>query len=134
MKLFCTKEIVDSIKKLEKNNSYKDLRRELYLFFINAKKSNSYYSGTRLNGSSPNPFIKKRLEGSGGYRLYFYIILTKKTLILSSIHPKTGKEGRENLSSFEIKKSQENCLRGLEGNDLFTINLNDTEESVEFIP
>lgn len=44
-----------------------------------------------------NPHIKKRLKGSGGFRIYYYIYVTEDRLYLLFVHPKSGSMGSSNI-------------------------------------
>jgi len=76
------------------------------LFFDGISNGSKSYHGFKLNCSSPNSFYKKRIYGSGGYRIYYYIIEIKNPLFLTALHPKAGKHGKSNLSKGEIKIAQ----------------------------
>ncbi len=93
MKVFSTPEFKSEFEKLIKKNSYKYIPQEIISCYFNKKETQDCLEGTKLNGHSPNPFIKKRLGGSGGSRLYLMIIITSESLYLSFIHPKSATLG-----------------------------------------
>lgn len=68
MLYYCIQEFKEAIDKLKKNNSYRDIEREVSRFlFIENASSDDFRTGTNLNLSLETPFIKKRLKGRGGY-------------------------------------------------------------------
>lgn len=68
MAIFCTETFRAQFAKLIKKTSYADLEEELINHFFN-KDIAQLSTGTRLNNSDTTPYIKKRLAGSGGYRM-----------------------------------------------------------------
>ncbi|MFC0181513.1 hypothetical protein SAMN04515674_104225 [Pseudarcicella hirudinis] len=98
MFIYSTEEFKNEFEKLIKNNSYRDLEKEIIEYFFD-KNIQDLCSGTRLNNSNDAPYIKKRLNGKGGYRVYFYLILKDDCLYLMFVHPKTGSEGSDNISN-----------------------------------
>ena len=97
MKIFSTPEFKHEFEKLIKNNSYKYLSKEIINNYFGQNIEN-ISSGTKLNGNSPNAFIKKRIGGSGGSRLYLLIVQTSDSIYLTFIHPKTRPAGYENIA------------------------------------
>jgi len=62
-------------------------------------------------GGDPNksPFIRKRInsEGtgkSGGYRLYFWILIEDENIYLLFIHPKSGRRSGTNITTEKQKE------------------------------
>ena len=96
MGLFCTERFKAEFEKLKNKKPYRGLEAEIIEYFVGAELS-VLMSGTRLNGNNPNPYIKKRLEGSGGYRVYYLLISAKGDVYLIFVHPKTGPYGSKNI-------------------------------------
>lgn len=92
MKLFCIEEFKIQFEKLIAKKSYKDLEQDIIDFFFD-KTMADVCSGTRLNASNETPYIKKRLNGSGGFRLYYYVLIKNDCLYLMFVHPKKGVYG-----------------------------------------
>ena len=97
MKLFCIEDFKIEFEKLKKKNSYSTIEKDIIEYFFN-KEIQELLSGTRLNNSDTAPYIKKRLKGSGGFRVYFLIIIKEDTTYLMFVHPKTGSLGYENIT------------------------------------
>lgn len=97
MKLFCLEDFKAEFEKLKKKNSYSSIEKDILEYFFN-KEIESLKSGSRLNNSDDTPYIKKRLGGSGGFRVYFLLIIKKESVYLMFVHPKTGSEGFENIT------------------------------------
>jgi hypothetical protein len=72
MEFYCLSDFKAEFDKLCKKNSYKELPQDLIDYFF-GKKITDVLSGTRLNQSDTVPYIKKRLSGSGGFRLYYLV-------------------------------------------------------------
>ncbi len=132
MKFYCIPEVKNEIEKLLKKNSYKSLQSELYCFFDGVSNGEKSYQGFKLNCSSPNPFYKKRIEGRGGYRIYYYIIEVKNSLFLTALHPKVGKYGKSNLSKEEIKIAQKRFKECFEKEEYFKIKLDHQKKEINF--
>jgi hypothetical protein len=96
MAIFCIEEFKTEYDKLIKSKSYSTLEKDLIIYFFD-KPIEELLSGSRLNGSNENPYIKKRLKGSGGYRFYFLVIVKDNNLYLMFVHPKTGSFGYDNV-------------------------------------
>lgn len=131
MNIFCTPSIKIDIDAFSKKGSYKNLKKELFLFFNLIIKGNKSY-GLKLNGSSPNPFYKKRINGSGGYRIYYYAFEIKGFIFLVALHPKSGKKGKSNLSAGEIKEAQESFISCYESKNYFKVLLDKNKSSINF--
>ena len=87
MKVFSTPEFKSEFEKLIRKNAYKYLSEEIISCYLGDKLIEDCLEGTKLNGHSPNPFIKKRLGGSGGSRLYLFAVITADAIYFSFIHP-----------------------------------------------
>ena len=104
MDIFCTDTFYAEFHKIYKKNSYKDIESEIIKHFFD-KSAEELCNGTLLNNKSEvNPYIKKRLKGSGGYRVYFYIYIVEGRTYLLFLHPKTGSMGSSNIDdAFKVK-------------------------------
>jgi hypothetical protein len=97
MNLYCLEDFKTAVEKLGKNKSYSNIEQSVIEYYCN-KSIDQVKSGVNLNASDTVPYLKKRLEGSGGYRVYFLILIKNDCLYLMYIHPKTGAEGSENIT------------------------------------
>lgn len=120
MTVFCTPEFKIEYEKLTKSKSYRNLGKNIIETFLD-KNISDCMSGTRLNGHAINPFIKKRIEGSGGYRIYLLLIIKNDSLYLTFLHPKTGSAGYDNISDDKKSKLLENTYECIYNNKLFKI-------------
>jgi len=120
MDILCIENFKLAFDKLIKNNSYKAVEREIIAYFLN-KTADQVSSGTLLNNNLKFPYLKKRLDGSGGFRVYFYILFIEDRLILSYIHPKSGSEGKENLSLKERTDLIKATIVAIKNNNLYKI-------------
>lgn len=133
MNLYSTNEAVNTILKLEKKPSHKSIRKLLFDYFDKEIKNSGAFSGKRLNPpSSPYPFVKKRVEGSGGYRIYFYLFIKDSQFVLSAIHPKTSAYSKSTLTVKEIHEAQKSCIKAKNENRLIKIILNTQKTIIEF--
>ncbi len=97
MKIFCIADFKVEFEKLKSKNSYNSIEADVIDYFFN-KSVQDLSSGTRLNNSSETPYIKKRINGKGGFRFYFLLIIKDENLFLMFVHPKTGSLGYENIT------------------------------------
>ncbi|WKK73589.2 hypothetical protein QYS49_16770 [Marivirga salinae] len=74
MDLYCLEDFKVEFDKLKSKKSYKTLEQNVIDYFF-GKTSQELCSGVRLNNSSDTPYIKKRLDGRGGFRVYFLLII-----------------------------------------------------------
>jgi hypothetical protein len=124
MNLYCIADFKIEFEKLIKKRSYRSLQEQLISYFF-GKEVNDVISGTRLNGSSDTPLIKKRLDGSGGFRVYYLLLIIKDSLYLIYVHPKTGSYGSPNLKDNVTMKLYKKLLTSITENDLFELSLVD---------
>jgi hypothetical protein len=132
MKIFCIQEFKDAFDKLISNKSYKTIEKDLIDYFFN-KKFQELCNGTRLNNSTETPYIKKRLNGSGGFRFYFLLIMKDENLYLMFVHPKTGSMGAENITDESKAYLYKKVLSNIKTNDLFELSL-DKSNKILFNP
>jgi len=132
MEVLCLEDFKIEVEKLSKNNSYASLEKELIAYFFN-KTIEELRSGTILNNSLENSFIKKRLEGSGGFRIYFYIIIRKENLYLMYVHPKTGKYGFDNISPKVRNGLLDKVIKAIKTNNLYLVMPDSTNTKLNFV-
>ncbi|RFS16082.1 hypothetical protein [Emticicia sp. C21] len=97
MDIYCIEEFKNEYERLIRKKSYKELEKEIIEHFLLGDPQ-SIITGKRLNNSADRPYIKKRLDGSGGYRVYFYAVIYNECIYLMFVHPKTGSLGGENIT------------------------------------
>lgn len=120
MDILCSPDFYTEYNRLIKHKPYQDLPSVIGDYFFD-KTIDQLKSGTRLNGSNPVPFIKKRLEGRGGYRIYYYLILKDDFAFLCFIHPKTGPSEGANITPEMQKKLSEDTFTFLANHDYYKI-------------
>lgn len=131
MEIFCLEDFKDEFDKLKVKNAYRTLEKDIIDYFFN-KTIQDLNSGTRLNNSDETPYIKKRLRGSGGYRVYFLILIKKENIYLMFIHPKTGPDGAENITDESKSALYKKVLASIKTKDLYKVALNKTQDSILF--
>jgi hypothetical protein len=87
MQIYCIDDFLVQFEKLKKKKPYKTLEKDLLEYFFN-KNMGELLDGIRLNNNNETPYIKKRLNGSGGYRMYYLVIIKNNCLYLMFVHPK----------------------------------------------
>jgi len=132
MEVLCLEDFKDEVEKLIKNNSYASLEKELIHYFFN-KSIGELRSGVILNNSLENSFIKKRLEGSGGFRVYYYIIIRKGCLYLMYVHPKTGKYGCDNISTKAKSDLLKKVIEAIKTDNLYVVTPDSTNTKLNFV-
>jgi len=131
MKIYCLDDFKVEFEKLISKKPYRSLQKEIINYFF-GKNVQELSSGTRLNGNSTNPYIKKRLKGSGGFRSYFLLILKNEDLYLMFVHPKTGPMGSSNIddeSKAYLYKKVFNCIKS---DDLYVLSLDNSKKKTVF--
>ncbi len=131
MTIFCLEEFKIAFEKLKSKKSYNTIENDIIDYFF-GKSIEELAAGTRLNNNNETPYIKKRLNGSGGFRIYFLLIIKDENLYLMFVHPKTGKLGSENItdeSKAELYKKVVECIKN---NDLYELTLNIEVPSIIF--
>lgn len=132
MKVFSTLEFKNEFEKLIRKNSYKYLSEEIISCYLGEKDIKDCLEGTKLNGHSPNPFIKKRLGGSGGSRLYLIAVIKRDSIYLSFIHPKAGALGYENISNSKKTQLLNDVVFCIENNNLFEVTCCENNKTIVF--
>ena len=117
-----------------RKRKYRCIETHIIDFFFTDCSIDKLKTGTRLNGHSPNPFIKKRLGGSGGFRMYYYLLIKDSRVYLSFVHPKTGKMGADNIDPKSIAHLISETALAIESQELFKVQLCEKRENLEFLP
>jgi hypothetical protein len=120
MTILCIEDFKLAFEKLTKKNSYSSIEDDIINYFFN-KDIEELVSGTRLNNSDTTPYIKKRLKGSGGFRVYFLLIIKDENLYLMFLHPKTGSLGYDNITDESKALLYKKVLECINSKNLFTL-------------
>lgn len=131
MEIFCTENFKSQFERLVKNSSYSTLSQDLIDFFFSDKRNK--LGGTRLNGHAKDPFLKKRLNGSGGFRAYYYIVIKNDCLYLAFVHPKTGKYGMENISDEYKRQLAKEVLEAIKSGNVYSVQVDGSKSHILFI-
>ncbi len=132
MQYFFQDTFIKKVKKILKNNSYKDcenaLINDIFNFSFEELKINC--SANRLNANSNNPIAKLRLSYNSGksssYRIYLFTIIKDEKLYFAYLYPKTGKYGQDSLdSNFESEIIKE-LLLNIKSNQVKEVFLNES--------
>jgi hypothetical protein len=126
MTILCLDDFKNQFEKLEKKNSYSSVESDIIQYFFN-KNVSQLSSGIRLNNSDETPYIKKRLSGSGGYRVYFLLLIKSDTLYLMFLHPKTGSLGYENITDESKALLYKKVLEAITANTLFEVTVDNNK-------
>jgi len=132
MKIYCIEEFKVEFEKLNSKKSYNNLEQDIINYFFERAYSD-LCSGVRLNNSEDTPYIKKRLNGRGGYRVYFLLIIKQKNVYLMFVHPKTGSEGSENITDESKAFLYKKVLNCIKVNDLYHLTLNFNKDKLIFM-
>lgn len=126
MNIYCTPRFKAEFDKLYSKKSYKNIEQLMIDYFFN--KDQNLLSGTNLNRSNIVPFIKKRIEGRGGFRFYFIILIKEDSLYLSYVHPKSGSLGIDNINNEFKAKIQKEVFECIKSNDLLIVTQNEKKK------
>ena len=131
MTVYCTPQFKKEYDKLTRKKSYQYIGKEIIDIYLD-KKIEDCLSGTRLNGHSKNPFIKKRLDGSGGSRLYLVLIIAADSAYLAFIHPKSGSVGYDNISNEKKAEILDSVYKCIESDELLEVTCCENRENLIF--
>jgi hypothetical protein len=120
MTIFCLEDFKVQFEKLKKKNSYSSIEADIIEYFFD-KEIHLLSSGTRLNNSDDTPYIKKRLNGSGGFRIYFLLVIKDEKIYLMFLHPKTGSLGYENITDDSKALLYKKVLESIKTKNLYEV-------------
>lgn len=120
MELCCTEEFKQELEKLRKNGSYSNIESILADAYcdVTFEQANT---GDLLAVMPGMTYLKKRLEGSGGYRFYLLAIVKGEKIYLGFVHPKTGRYGGDNVTSEKKKSILKELLAAIKSQQLYKI-------------
>ena len=122
MKLYCTPEFLAEYTRLTKNNSYSALEVEIISKLCNATAQQVASVGaTTLAPLGKVLFVKKRLNGSGGFRCYLLTVVVDDEVFLGFVHPKSGTFGGDNVTDAKKKEVLEQLLAARSNKDLYCV-------------
>ncbi|WP_201987696.1 hypothetical protein [Hymenobacter rubidus] len=110
MTLYCTEEFKREFERLEKSSSYAGIGAVLVKTYCGATFDEAR-SGDLLNDLVTAFFVKKRLEGRGGFRFYVLAVIKDESIYLTFVHPKTGRHGADNITKAKHHELLKEVLR-----------------------
>jgi len=131
MELFCIEDFKFEFEKLKSKKSYRTLEQKIIDYFFN-KSTRDLLSGVRLNHSDDVPYIKKRLGGSGGFRVYFLLIIKGNALYFLFVHTKTGSYGSSNITDQSKAYLYKKVLECIRNKDLYKLTLDSASSNIKF--
>ncbi|PLX08441.1 MAG: hypothetical protein C0596_06175 [Marinilabiliales bacterium] len=131
MEIFCLEDFKIQFEKLISKKNYSILEQEIRDYFFD-KSVEDLCSGRRLNNSDITPYIKKRLCGRGGFRMYFLLIIKEERLYLMFVHPKTGSMGYENIDDESKAMLYKKVLSCIITKDLYKVEVNEERTGLVF--
>jgi hypothetical protein len=131
MDIFCLEDFKVEFEKLKGKKSYSSIEDDIIKYFF-GKNAQELSSGVRLNNSSETPYIKKRINGSGGFRFYYLLIIKDEKLYLMFVHPKTGALGSEYITDESKAYLYKKVLDSIKSNDLYQLTLNEENKKIDF--
>lgn len=131
MEIFCLEVFKEEYEKLISKKNYVIVKQKIIDYFFD-KSIDDLLSGTRLNNSNITPYIKKRLGGRGGFRIYFLLLIKDECLYLMFLHPKTGSMGAETIDDDSKAYLYKKVLASIKNKDLFSLTLDETKSNIIF--
>jgi hypothetical protein len=133
VKIFCTDRVKKDITKLSKKSSYSNLKSLIYEFISKRESIEDWMDGSRIHIGNPNFIcVKKRLGGSGGYRMYYLLTIKDEEITVAAIYPKTGSKGGSDLSDYGKTACIGEALDQIIENSRWRIDLNSVDLTIEF--
>lgn len=117
MRVLCTPDFKKEYNRLIRKNKYKDLRALLVAMFKDAEPGD-VESGSRIFAIPNRPYIKKRLGGSGKFRLDYIFLSDKNEVCLLFVY---SKKDLEDLDIEKRKSLLKDFVQRYKDNDLSEI-------------
>ncbi len=118
MKVYCLRHFKNEYEKLKRRSSYRVITNLITDYFFDEEAEPSkYLGGRRLNGHSQNPYIKQRIGGAGGFRVYYYFFREGDNIYLMYLHPKSGSRGASNVTTETQAMLYKTVLEAINGKD-----------------
>ena len=124
MGLYCTGEFRDEVEKLRKTGSHAGIEADIIEAYCNTTFA-EWRTGDLLfavpTGAPDALFLKRRLDGRGGFRVYGIAKVRAQSFYLGFIHPKTGRFGGENLTDEKRKWVPKHILSCIKSGELLEL-------------
>ena len=131
MELYCLEDFKVEFEKLKSKKSYRTIEQEIINYFF-YKTAEQLRSGIRLNHSVEFPYIKKRLGGRGGFRVYFLLMIKNNSVYLMFVHPKTGSQGSDNITDESKAYLYKKVLECIQSKCLYKLFLYESKKKIQF--
>ncbi|ANH81608.1 hypothetical protein A8C56_12035 [Niabella ginsenosidivorans] len=112
-------------------NSCKSIKTEIIEYFF-SKSVDELKAGVRLNNSDEQPYVKKRLKGRGGFRIYYLLLIKNVNLYLMFVPLKTGSPGADNITDESNAYLYKKVLECIRSSELYKIELSGNERNLIF--
>lgn len=131
MKVYCTVDFIAAIEKLQKNNSYTDVLTdvcdylsdkdiiELHQIKDILRKTDGIYSLNKYRIANSQMNQGK----SGSYRCICVCLPQKDEIYLGYIYPKTGAEGKDNLTKEDYKNIAATIQNSIQSSKLYVLDI-----------
>lgn len=133
MKIYCLEDFKYQFEKLIRNNSYKSLP-SLLVDFFDVDDIEELKKGSLLNSDHITPYVKVRIGGRGGYRLYHLLVIKDNCVYLMYIHPKRGKLGSDNTTKEYRTELYKKVLEAIKNENFYRVNLDKQKKLISFLP
>lgn len=120
MKVYCTAEFREILEKLSRKKPYSTLMAQVMAQYCNTTYARAC-TGDPLSVFPNAIYLKKRLEGGGGYRVYVLGIVKDDAIYLVYVHPKTGPDALANVSMEKKKALLKNVLAVIKSKTLHEV-------------
>jgi hypothetical protein len=131
MEIYSTEEFKGQIEQLRRKNAYRGIDEDIIKYFF-GKTAEELKSGRRLNLSDTAPYIKTRINGSGGYRAYYLLLIKDDKLYLMFIHPKSGPLAASNMTTEGKAEIYKDILRDIKTKNLYDVSHNAKKDELIF--
>lgn len=120
MEVCCTEEFKEEFERLRRNGSYASIEEVLASSYcdITFEQANT---GDLLAAMPGMNYLKKRIEGSGGYRFYVLAVVKGERIYLGFVHSKTGRYGGDNVTSEKKKSILKELLAAMRSQQLYKV-------------
>ncbi len=131
MKVYCTAAFIDTVKKLQGNNSYSAVLNDVCAF-LSDKSTNELHLMVDVLKKSPGIYSlnKHRISNSlsnkgksGSYRSICVCLPKQDSIYLGYIYPKTGSGGKDNLEKEDYKAIATSIQKAIETNNLYALDI-----------
>ena len=139
MDFFTTEEFIIEVTKLLKSKSHFDCEIEIISSILSSNIEQIKNIACKRIGGDANksPFLRKNVETSnggksGGYRLYFWLMVQDEDVFLLFIHPKKGRYSSPNITPKKQIELVQTFKSSRESDRFIKIELNETKNKIVY--